>query len=115
MGAVEPVAEVGGGLVGCLTIERHHGCRHPGNPDNVGAPAFFGDPCHFDDEGSAGNGSFKTVPHDVYECEKLKRGAPVILRTARRKTSETKYEGGMRLPFRGDSRRIQQKKNFVVA
>ena len=32
-------------------------------------PAFFGDPRHFNDEGSAGNNSFETVPHGVYVSE----------------------------------------------
>ena len=33
----------------------------------MGPPAFLGDPRHLNDEGSTGNGSFKTVPHDGYE------------------------------------------------
>src|SRR5688572_16048662 len=33
------------------------------------APAFFGDPRHFNDEGSARNNSFETVPHGVYVSE----------------------------------------------
>ena len=30
----------------------------------MGAPAFLGDPRHFNDKGPTGNSSFKTVPHD---------------------------------------------------
>jgi hypothetical protein len=30
----------------------------------VGTPPFFGDPCHFNDKGSARNSSFETMPHD---------------------------------------------------
>ena len=64
VGAVEPVAQVGRGLVGRFAVEGHHRCRHARNPDDMGAPAFFGDPRHFNDKGSAGNYSFKTMPHD---------------------------------------------------
>ena len=33
----------------------------------MGAPAFFGDPCHFNDKGSTRYGSFETVPHVGYD------------------------------------------------
>ncbi len=91
---------------GGLAVEGHHRRRHARNPDDMGAPAFFGDPRHFDDEGSAGNSSFKTVPHDSYEFRKMKMRSTEILRSATGETSETKYEGGRRSPDRGDSRRI---------
>ena len=65
---VEPVAQVRRGLIGRLAIEGHHRRRYVRNPDDMGAPAFFGDPRHFNDERSARNGSFETMPHDVYEC-----------------------------------------------
>jgi hypothetical protein len=35
----------------------------------MSAPAFFGNPRHFNDKGPAGYRSFKAVPHDVYESE----------------------------------------------
>ena len=91
--AVEPVAQIGCGLVGRLAIEGHHRRRHARNPDDMGAPAFFGDPRHFDDEGSAGNSSFKAVPHDSYEVQENEMRSTEILRTVRSETSETKYEG----------------------
>ena len=103
--AVEPVAETRGGLVGGLAIERHHRCRHARYPDDVRAPAFFGDPCHFNDKRSTRNSSFELVPHDgVWIPEVLLGGSSVILRIARRETSETKYEGRLRPSVRNDSR-----------
>ncbi len=66
--AVEPVAQVRGRLIGCFAVEGHHRRRHARNPDDMGAPAFVGDPRHFNDEGSTRDGSFETVPHDGYEC-----------------------------------------------
>lgn len=69
MRAVEPFAQVRRGFVGGLTIEGHHRCGDARNPDDMGAPAFFGDPRHFDDKGSTRNSSFETVPHDVFFLE----------------------------------------------
>jgi len=66
MGPVKPLAQVGRGFVRGLTVERHHRGGHPGNPDDMRPPALFGDPRHFNDEGSSGNGFFETVPHDFY-------------------------------------------------
>ena len=64
VGAVEPVAEVGGGFIGRLAVEGHQRRRHARNAHNMGAPAFFGDPRHFDDEGATGNNSLKAMPHE---------------------------------------------------
>ena len=64
MRTVQPLAQLGRGFVGGFTVERHHCRRHARNPDNMGAPAFFGDPRHFNDEGSTGNSFFKAMPHD---------------------------------------------------
>jgi hypothetical protein len=36
----------------------------------MGAPAFFGDPRHFDDEGSTRNSLFKAMPHDFISAGK---------------------------------------------
>jgi hypothetical protein len=112
--AVEPVAQVRRCFIGRFTVEGHHRRRHARYPDDMGAPAFFGDPRHFNDEGSTRNSSFETVPHDCYECSEMKRRSTAILRSQRHETSETKYEGAQRLTDRGVSRQIRLKKNFVV-
>ena len=114
VGAVEPGAQVRGRLIGRFAIEGHHRCRHARYPDDMRAPAFFGDPRHFNDERSTRNSSFETVPHDGYECSEMKKRSTAILRSHRRETSETKYEGAPRLTDRGVSRRIRSKKLFVV-
>ena len=62
--AMQPVAQVRRRFVRRFAIEGHHRGGHARNPDDVGAPAFFGDPCHFNDERSARYDSFETVPHD---------------------------------------------------
>ena len=64
MRAVQPLAQLGCRLVRGFAIEGHHRRGHAWNPDDMRAPAFFGDPRHFNDEGPAGNSSFKAVPHD---------------------------------------------------
>ena len=64
VGAVEPVAQVGCRFIGCLTVKGHHGGWYARNPHNVGAPAFFGHPCHFNDKGTARNNSFNAMLHD---------------------------------------------------
>src|SRR5688500_12654004 len=113
--AVEPGAEIRRRFIGRLTVEGHHRCRHARYPDDMGAPAVFGDPRHFNDEGSTRNNSFETVPHEVMNVRKMKKRSRAILRSQRRETSETKYEGAPRLTDRGVSRQIGLKKNFVVA
>ena len=64
VGAVEPVAEMRGGFVRRLSVEGHHGRRNTGESHDVRPPALLGHPRHLDDERSASNGSFKTMPHD---------------------------------------------------
>ena len=64
VGAVEPVAEMGCGLVRGLAVEGHHGRRNAGNPDDMRPPALLGHPRHLDDVGMSSNGSFKAMPHD---------------------------------------------------
>ena len=66
MRTVEPFAQVRRRFVGRFTVERHHRRRYARYPGDVGSPAFFGDPCHFNDKGSTGNSSFETVPHSGY-------------------------------------------------
>ena len=62
--AVEPVAQMRRGFVGCLTIERHHSRRHARNPRDMGSPAFLGYPRHFNDERTSGYDFFKAMLHD---------------------------------------------------
>src|SRR5215208_3311110 len=93
MRPIEPVAQVRRRLIRRFAVEGHHRCRDARYPNDMGAPAFFGDPRHFNDKGSTRNGSFKTVPHDVMNFSEMKKRSTVILRTRRRETSETKYEG----------------------
>jgi hypothetical protein len=69
VGPVEPVAQIRCCLVGRLAVEGHHRGWDARNPDEMRTPAFFGDPRHFNDEGSAGNNSFETVVHGVYVSE----------------------------------------------
>jgi hypothetical protein len=66
VGAAEPVAEVSGRFVRRLTVEWHHRGRNPWDPDDMRSPALFGHPRHFDDEGTAGNSSFKAMLHVVW-------------------------------------------------
>ena len=68
VGAAEPIAEIGGRLVGRLTVERHHRRRYARNPRDDGAPTFFRDPCHLNEVTPAGNDSFKTMAHEINEC-----------------------------------------------
>ena len=112
MRAVEPFAQVRRGFVGGLTVKGHHRCGDARNPDDMGAPAFFSDPRHFNDKGSPGNSSFETMAHDVF-FGKWKREAAEILRIVRGETSEGKYEGGARSGVRYDSHRILTKKKFA--
>ena len=65
MGAAEPVAEMSCGFVRRLTVEGHHGRWNAGNPDDVCPPALVGYPRHLNDVRTAGNSSFKMMPHDV--------------------------------------------------
>ena len=65
VGAGEPIAQVGRRLVGRLAVEGHHRGGDAGDPHNPGAPTFFGDPCHLNEVTTAGNDSFKTMPHDI--------------------------------------------------
>jgi hypothetical protein len=71
--AIEPDAQVRCGLIGRLAVEGHHRRRDARNPDDMGAPAFFGDPRHFNDKGSTCNSSFKTMPHD-FEFPEIEAG-----------------------------------------
>ena len=92
--AVEPGAQVRGRLIGRFAVEGHHRGWHARNPDEMGAPAVFGDPCHFNDKGSTGNSSFKAVPHDGFmNVSEMPKRSKEILRSRERETSETKYEG----------------------
>jgi hypothetical protein len=63
VGAVEPVAQVGCRLIGCLAVEGHHGRWNAGNPDDVRPPALFGYPGDLDHERAARYSSFKTMAH----------------------------------------------------
>jgi hypothetical protein len=76
VGAAEPVAEMRGRFVGRLPVEGHHGGRNPWDPDDMRSPALFGHPRHFDHEETAGNSSFKAMPHVVLvKSEKLVKGS----------------------------------------
>jgi hypothetical protein len=66
MRTVEPFAQVRGGFVGRLPVKGHHRCGDARDPDDMGAPAFFGDPRHLNDKGSPGNSSFESMAHDVF-------------------------------------------------
>ena len=111
MRAVEPVAEMRGGLIWCLAIERHHRCRHARNPDDVRTPALFGDPRHFNDKGSTGNSSFKTVPHDGYLFRKLKREAGRFYgsrdaKQAKRSTKAARHRSSAAILSESDEKKI---------
>lgn len=64
VGAVEPIAEIGGRLVGRFSVERHHRRRHAGNPRNDGAPTLFSDPRHLNEVTPPGNDSFTQMSHE---------------------------------------------------
>jgi hypothetical protein len=66
VGAVEPVAQMGGGFLGSLAVEGHHGCGDAGKPGEMSPPASFGHPRDLNDIGAAGNGSFKPMAHDSF-------------------------------------------------
>ena len=65
MRAIEPLAQVGRRFVRGFSVERHHRSGDARNLDDVRAPAFFGDPRHLDDKGSAADDFFETMTHDV--------------------------------------------------
>jgi hypothetical protein len=73
VGAVEPITEIGGRLVGCLSVEGHHRRRYARNSRDDGAPTFFRDPSHLDEVTPAANDSFKMMSHDVMNlaCSEL--------------------------------------------
>jgi hypothetical protein len=67
VGAREPIAQVGRRLVRRLAVERHHRGGDAGDSHDPGAPTFFGNPYHLNEVTTAGNDSFKTMPHSILE------------------------------------------------
>ena len=65
VGAGEPIAQVGRRLVRRFAVEGHHRGGHARYPDDTSAPTLFGHPYHLNEVTTAGNDSFKTMPHNI--------------------------------------------------
>ena len=70
VGAVEPVRQVGGRLVGSDAVERHHRGGNSWKFQDVRPPPHFVDLRHLDEIVSAGDDSLETLPHSCDEILK---------------------------------------------
>jgi hypothetical protein len=64
---LEPLGQMLGRIVGCLTIERHHRRRHAGSTPQLGAPTIS-NRRDFDLVHTPANGFFEAMNVHVFSC-----------------------------------------------
>src|SRR3954470_17353168 len=95
----QPLTELLGGLIGCLPVERHQGCPNARRFHQTGPPAVRFDRCDLEQVGATGNRFLETMDSSVHSMAAARYAflgeRERILRFARERSSEARYESGV--------------------